>query len=181
MTVYLIDGYNVLHELRRTERGPGREDRIEPGQLADERSRLLDRIASFMGGTSDRAIVVFDSHTASLQKAESATKNVEVYFGSFDRSADSVIERAAYTLRAAENVVVVTSDYGLQMTVLNPAVQRTSSRQFVAELQIHTRKVANSKDCTTMVHRVEERIDANSLDGLKALRDRLSKKAEGEE
>lgn len=175
MTVYLIDGYNVLHELRRQQGKESHGALLDAGELADERARLLDRIASLMGGTKDRAIVVFDSHTATLQKSESATRNVEVYFGSFERSADSIIERAAYSLRAAENVVVVTSDYGLQKTVFSPSVGRTSSRQFVDELQSHTIKVANSADCTRIVHRVEERIDRASLEKLKTLRDGLTR------
>lgn len=175
MTVYIIDGYNVLHELRRQQGKEAHGTRLDPGALADERARFVDRIASFMGGTVDRAIVVFDSHTAALQKAESATPNVEVYFGSLEHTADAIIERTAYVLRAAENVVVVTSDYGLQKTVFSTSVMRKSSRQFVDELQVHTRKVAISPDCTRMVHRVEERIDATSLERLKSLRDCLAK------
>lgn len=174
MTVHIIDGYNVLHELRRQQGKETHAARLDPGALADERARFVDRIASFMGGTADRAIIVFDSHTAALQKVESATPNVEVYFGSFERSADTIIERTAYVLRAAENVVVITSDYGLQKTVLSASVMRKSSRQFVDELQADTRKVAISTDCTRMVHRVEERIDATSLERLKSLRDCLA-------
>ena len=161
LTVYIIDGYNVLHELRRHQGKEAHGAPLDSGALADERARLLDRIASLMGGTDDRALVVFDSHTATLQKVESATPSVEVYFGSLERSADAIIERTAYVLRAAENVVVVTSDFALQKTVFAASVTRRSSRQFVDELQAHTRKVAISTDCTRMVHRVEERIDAS--------------------
>lgn len=177
MTVYIIDGYNVMHELRRHQGKEAHGARLDSGALADERDRLLDRIASFMGGTTDRALVVFDSHRATLQKVESATRNLEVYFGSLERSADAIIERTAYGLRAAENVedvVVVTSDFALQKTVFAASVTRRSSRQFVGALRAHTRKVANSTDCTRMVHRVEERIDAVSLEKLKSLRDYLA-------
>ena len=117
VTVYLIDGYNVLHqilghkqlkgggEFAGTRAGRGSEAAsAEPGSpfdrgdldLEDARNRLLDRIASYMGRTTDRAIVVFDSHAQMLQKQESATANVEVYFGSFSQSADSIIEREAF-------------------------------------------------------------------------------------
>ena len=104
MSVYLIDGYNNLHEFL---------GHAEVTHLEDQRNRLIDRIASFMGGTSDHAIVVFDSRTQALQKTESATRNVEVYFGSFDRSADSIIEREVYALSAGQSVLVVSSDYQL--------------------------------------------------------------------
>ncbi|MHB9150488.1 MAG: NYN domain-containing protein [Thermoleophilia bacterium] len=172
MTVFLIDGYNVMHELRRSE-GRDQEGDLAPGQLEDERARLLDRIASFMGGTPDRAIVVFDSSNASLQKGQSATTNVQIYFGSLERSADAIIERVTYSLSAAENVVVVTSDYGLQKTIFLRNVTRCSSRQFVSDLQHHTREVAISEKCTNMMHRVEDRIDPESLEHLKELRKRL--------
>ena len=76
MTVYLIDGYNVLHELS------GHTGVLD---LEEERTRLIDRIASFMGSTSDRAIIVFDSHSYELQKQESTAANVD-YFRSFSRS-----------------------------------------------------------------------------------------------
>ena len=177
MTIYLIDGYNVLHALLRAEgRGEGTE--IAAGHLEDERRRLLDRIASYMGGTRDRAIVVFDSRGAKIQKTTSESKNVYVYFASFARSADSIIEREVYSLSQpggpAPDIVVVTSDYGLQKTVFLPNVTRRSSRQFIEDLQAHTRSIANLSDCTTMGHRVEDRLDEESLDRLIALRKRLS-------
>src|SRR5665811_1738771 len=152
MTVFLIDGYNVMHELCRSQ-GLDSDGQLAAGQLEDERARLLDRVASYMGGTSDRAIVVFDSSNSSLQKGQSATGNVQVYFGSLDRSADAIIEKVTYALSAAENVVVVTSDYGLQKTIFLSNVTRCSSRQFVSELQRHTSEVANSEKCTRMMHR----------------------------
>jgi predicted RNA-binding protein with PIN domain len=211
VTVFLIDGYNVLHQLIghkqlsggkqfRGSASPGAGDRVaaadRPGaggkhaegpaapfgagepDLEDSRKRLLDQIASYMGRTTDRAIVVFDSHTQMLQKQESATGNVEVYFGSFSHSADSIIERQAFATSAGENVVVVSSDYQLQKTIFRPNVIRRSSRQFVSDLQEETKRIAISPNCTTMSHRIENRVDPNTIDKLKALRDVLSGKAE---
>jgi predicted RNA-binding protein with PIN domain len=205
VTVYLIDGYNVLHQfvghkqlpggkqfrgaaipgagsrvpVGDTERddtdspfGPGRPD------LEETRKRLVDRIASYMGRTSDRAIIVFDSHAQMLQKQESATANVEVYFGSFSHSADSIIEREAFATSAGENVIVVSSDYQLQKTIFRPNVIRRSSRQFVADLQDETKRIAISPNCTTMSHRIEDRVDPETMDKLKALRELLSGNAE---
>jgi predicted RNA-binding protein with PIN domain len=169
MSVYLIDGYNLLHEVL----GHG-----GVLQLEDERRRLIDRIASYMGGTSDRAIVVFDGQGQTLQKGESATANVEVYFGSFSRSADSIIEKEAFKLSQGDSVVVISSDYQLQQTIFRPNVIRRSSRQFAGDLQEHTKRIAISPDCTTMSHRIEDRIDPGTVDRLKELRDRLSARDE---
>jgi uncharacterized protein len=206
VTVYLIDGYNVLHQFighKRLLESGGPPDVGPPGSgagrgltgpwpgaprpkgqapspgepdLEDARKRLLDRIASYMGRTTDRAIVVFDSHSQSLQKQQSATANVDVYFGSFSHSADSIIEREVYTLSAGENVIVVSSDYQLQKTIFRPNVIRRSSRQFVSDLQEETRRIAIPQNCTTMSHRIEDRVDAETVDRLKALRDSLSAK-----
>lgn len=165
MTVYLIDGYNLMHEIL---------GHKEPVDLEDERGRLIDRIGSYMGETSDRAVVVFDSHGRSLQTQHSATRNVEVTFGSFARTADAVIEREAYNLSQGSSVMVVTSDYQLQQTTFRPNVIRRSSRQFAGDLQEHTKRIAISPDCITMSHRIEDRLDPGSVDRLKALRDRLA-------
>jgi predicted RNA-binding protein with PIN domain len=165
MTVYLIDGYNLLHQI------VGHNDLLD---LEDERTHMVDRIASYMGGSSDRAIIVFDAHSQLLQKQESATRNVEIYFGSFSRSADSIIEKEAFAISQGESVVVVTSDYELQRTTFRPNVIRQSSRQFAAELQEHTKRIAISPDCITMSHRIEDRMDPGTVDRLKTLREELS-------
>jgi predicted RNA-binding protein with PIN domain len=113
-----------------------------------------------------------------LQKQESATANVEVYFGSFSHSADSIIEREVYALSAGENVIVVSSDYELQKVVFRPNVVRRSSRQFVSDLQEETKRIAISPNCTTMSHRIEDRVDPETVAKLKALRASLAGEAE---
>jgi predicted RNA-binding protein with PIN domain len=192
MTIYLIDGYNVLHQATGHKQpvagkggggskgtgAAGIPGAVEEADLEDARKRLIDRIASYMGRTSDRAIVVFDSHTQLLQKQESATGNVRVYFGSFSQSADSIIEREVYAVSAGENVVVVSSDYQLQKTIFRPNVIRRSSRQFVGDLQEETKSIAISPNCTTMSHRIEDRVESETVDKLKALRDSLAGKPE---
>ena len=180
MTAYLIDGYNVLHQLMgHKPLNRGRQGSAGTGpDLEDERKRLIDRIASYMGRSSDRAIVVFDSYAQLLQKQESATANVEVYFGSFSHSADSIIEREVYALSAGERVIVVSSDYELQKTIFRPNVIRRSSRQFVSDLQEETKRIAIPQNCITMSHRVEDRVDSETVDKLKALRDSLQARPE---
>jgi predicted RNA-binding protein with PIN domain len=179
VTVYLIDGYNLLHALIKAESRCGLGETLEPGRLEDERHRLLDRVASFMGGTKDRAIVVFDARKSKLEKQVVSARNVEVFFGSFDRSADSIIERAAYSLREYEGIIVVSSDYDIQKTVFQANVTRRSSAQFVLDLSENTKKVAEFRKCTTIGHRVEDRIDAETLEQLKALRASLERRNPG--
>jgi hypothetical protein len=201
MTFFLIDGYNVLHQMvghqrlkggggfgghqgRTRDKEASSEETGSPFDrgdldLEDARKRLVDRVVSYMGRTSDRAVIVFDSHAQMLQKQESATANVEVYFGSFSHSADSIIEREAFAASAGEHVVVVSSDYQLQKTIFRPNVIRRSSRQFVSDLQEETKSIAISQNCTTMSHRIEDRVDSATVDKLRALRDSLTRKPEG--
>lgn len=168
MSVYLIDGYNLLHEIVRRDEG---SDAMCAADLEEERRRLVDRVAGYIGATADRAIVVFDSSSKELQKPQTASRQLEVVFGSFARSADSIIEREVYALSAGENVIVVSSDYQLQKVVFLPNVERRSSRQFAQDLQDHTKKIANSDYCIRIGHRIEERIDSQLVEKLKALRD----------
>jgi predicted RNA-binding protein with PIN domain len=198
VSIYLIDGYNLLHQLwhrpgwrtqqlggeasasysplrgsKRRRSQPHNDATVapeDPPDLEDERRRLIDRIASYMGGTNDRAVVVFDSHEEALQKIETATSQVEVHFGTFSISADAVIEREVYAANG-ESIVVVSSDRELQQTTFVPNVIRKSSRQFATDLQEHTKKIANSRNCTTMGHRIEDRISASTLEKLSRLRD----------
>lgn len=175
MTLYIIDGYNVLHALMKSE---GRGDGQALNDLERERQRLVDQLTSYMAGTADRAIAVFDSKRARLERAETVSRNVEVYFGSFARSADSIIERVAYRLREDETVIVISSDYVLQQTVFSPnqgrfPVVRQSSAQFVSDLRKTARTIASTKTGPGDSQRVEDRLDPETLQRLRSLRDDL--------
>ena len=176
MSIYLIDGYNLMYEmLGRSAENISRRKKDHPPipDLEDQRKQLIDQIANYMGGTNDRAIVVFDSRNQELQKSESATRNMEVYFGSFSRSADDIIAREVYTLNAGENIIVVTSDYGIQKVVFRYNVVRRSSRQFAIDLQESTKLVAKSGKCIIMDNRVENRLSPDVLNKLIALQQEL--------
>lgn len=177
MTLYLIDGYNVLHALLKAE---GREGALIDQGLERERNRLIDRLASYMAGTSDRAVAVFDSKRSRLERSETASRNVEVYFGSLARSADAIIERVAYRLRRDETVVVVSSDYVVQQTVFSPAqgefpVVRESAAQFVSDMMESARSVAHTQAGPGSAQRVEDRLTPEVLERLRALRDDLQR------
>lgn len=180
MTLFLIDGYNVLHALFRAEGVPQPEDGMGWEQA---RERLVDRLASFMAGTADRAIAVFDSKRSRLERSENASQNVEVYFGSFVHSADAVIERVAYRVREDETVVVVSSDLEVQQTVFSPTqgrfpVVRRSADQFVREIWEGARSIAeHAQRSAPLAHRVEDRLSENELRLLRRLREQLEREA----
>lgn len=70
----------------------------------------------------------------------------------------------------------MTSDYLLQQTTFRPNVIRKSSRQFAADLQDDTKRIAISQNCITMSHRIEDRIEPETADRLKALRESLQER-----
>lgn len=107
-TLYLFDGYNLLH-----------------AGAARDREQLVDALASFVGSRGARGVVVFDG--AGEERSVGA---LEVRFA---EHADDVIERLAAERRLAERVAVVSSDAQIRETA-GPIVERIPSRRFAREL-----------------------------------------------
>lgn len=108
-TLYLFDGYNVLHVA-------GIEDRRE----------LVDMLASFVAMRGARGVVVFDGVGADEKHGA-----LEVRYAV---NADSVLERLAAENRADERVCLVSSDAAVRGTS-GQEVAKISSREFAATLE----------------------------------------------
>jgi predicted RNA-binding protein with PIN domain len=107
-TLYLFDGYNLLHA----------------GTFEDPRE-LVDRLASFVALRGARGVVVFDGG------GEERTHGpLEVRYA---EHADALIERLAADHRATETVCLVSSDTAVRGTS-GQEVQKRSSRTFLADL-----------------------------------------------
>jgi predicted RNA-binding protein with PIN domain len=107
-TLYLFDGYNLLHA----------------GEFEDARE-LVDRLASFVALRGARGVVVFDG-----VGEERAHGPLEVRYAPH---ADALLERLAAEHRAGETVCLVSSDTAVRGTS-GQEVQKRSSRTFVVEL-----------------------------------------------
>jgi predicted RNA-binding protein with PIN domain len=107
-TLYLFDGYNVLHAagLR-------------------ERSELVDLLASFVALRGARGVVVFDGVGTDEERGL-----LEVRFAAH---ADAVLERLAAENRDRERVCLVSSDAAVRGTS-GQAVAKISSREFATDL-----------------------------------------------
>ncbi len=108
-TLYLFDGYNLLHA----------------GPHTDRRS-LVDTLASFVATKGVRGIVVFDGAGDDEQLGSLAVR--------FAPDADTLLERLAAEQRARERVLLVSSD----LTVLGTAgrqVANLSSQTFFRDLR----------------------------------------------
>ena len=108
-TLYLFDGYNVLHAA---------------GFRA--REELIDRLAGFVALRGARGIVVFDG------VGEDATLGpLDVRYA---RSADDLLERLAAEHRESARTYLVSSDSAIRQTA-GQEVTKLASKEFVAELR----------------------------------------------
>ncbi len=108
-TLYLFDGFNVLHA----------------GEFEDVR-RLTDDLASFVAVRGARGVVVFDG------AGEDRTLGpLEVRYAAH---ADAVLERLASENRDRERVCLVSSDMAVRGTS-GQEVAHLSSRTFVRDLE----------------------------------------------
>jgi predicted RNA-binding protein with PIN domain len=108
-TLYLFDGYNLLHA----------------GGFRDPRE-LVDTLASFVAVKGARGIVVFDG-----VGAERTVGALEVRYAP---SADTLLERLAAEHRAGEEVCVVSSDLTIRGTA-GAGVAKISSQTFLGDLE----------------------------------------------
>lgn len=170
----IVDGYNVLRSGQRYVH-MRRDADYTHDTFNKVREALISDVAAF-AGSEYRAIIVFDA----ADNAESAGKSqsaggVKVVFSPYGSSADKVIEKLAHDAREQHiEVMVVTSDATIQDTVFGGGVDRMSANGFSLEMDDLGDEAA--RDHTLEVARkatVSERIGADTLAKLEALRDRL--------
>jgi predicted RNA-binding protein with PIN domain len=109
-TLYLFDGYNVLHA----------GDFREPQEL-------VDQLASFVALKGARGVVVFDG--VGEERDHGA---LEVRYAPH---ADAVLERLAAEHRLTERVCLVSSDAAVR-SASGQEVMKVSSKTFVRELDV---------------------------------------------
>ena len=107
-TLYLFDGYNLLHAGGFT----------EPAELRDV-------LASWVAAKGVRGVLVFDGHGS-----DAVYGPLEVRYA---EDADALIERLAAENRSLEQVAVVSSDAAVRGTS-GQEVRKLSSRTFLRDL-----------------------------------------------
>jgi predicted RNA-binding protein with PIN domain len=108
-TLYLFDGYNLLHA----------------GGFSEPRE-LRDALASWVAAKGARGVLVFDGHGVDEDLGPLAVRYVE--------DADTLLERLAAENRGREQVCLVSSDADVRGTS-GQQVRKLSSRTFLAELR----------------------------------------------
>jgi predicted RNA-binding protein with PIN domain len=141
-TLYLIDGYNVLH-------------------AGDFRSRdeLVDRLASFVALRGVRGVVVFDG-----VGSDATHGRLEVRYA---HPADPLLERLAAEHRGRERVCLVSSDAEIRQTAGQEVAMRASNT-FAAELAGAPPPPPPARERTT----VEDALDETTRERLEEWRRR---------
>jgi predicted RNA-binding protein with PIN domain len=109
-TLYLFDGYNVLHA----------------GEFGGDVRELKDTLASFVAVRGARGIAVFDGVGSDEKLGPLEVRYAE--------NADALLERLASEHRDREQVCLVSSDLAVRGTA-GQEVAHLSSRTFVRDLE----------------------------------------------
>jgi predicted RNA-binding protein with PIN domain len=136
-TLYLFDGWNLLHA----------------GGFRDPRE-LIDRLASFVGTSGARGILVFDGVGADEQIGP-----LEIRFA---EHADALLERLAAEHRTRDEVCIVSSDSVIR-GVSGQEVRTVSSQRFLADADKATHAEGGAL-------RLGDRLDEKTRERLERLR-----------
>jgi predicted RNA-binding protein with PIN domain len=161
-TLYIVDGYNVLHMLF-----PG-ADRDE---IFARRDWLSEKLASFAATRDARVLLVFDAH-GRLRTECTRLKgtNVEVCFAGGRFSADTLIARRIAEQAADVAVVVVSADQEVQRTASRAGVSRMTPRELGLDLREAAEGVDYSSQASRMPSTLEDKVDPETLRKLEELR-----------
>jgi len=164
-TLYIVDGYNVLHAWFRG---------AEKEEIFARRAWLADRLASFAALRGGRVALVFDGsgpHTTSDEPVKGAP--VEVVFAGGRFTADTLIARRISAQAADVQVVVVSADQEVQRTASRAGVTRMTPMELARELSDDDRRgqaLDSASDSTRMPSRLEDKVDPETLRRLEEMR-----------
>ena len=125
----LVDGYSLLHDW--PELAPGK-----PRHSAAAREELIHLLTQYRDACGTPITIVFDAADARPGTLKvPSTPEVEVLYSKAGQTADEMIERAAYRLRAFGEVLVVTDDYAERDTVSAFGAMASSCANFIRTVE----------------------------------------------
>ena len=164
-TLYIVDGYNVLHALFRG---------AEKEEIFARRDWLADRLASFAALRGARIILVFDgSGPRSTSSEPIKGAPVEVVFAGGHFTADTLIARRIAGQPADVAVVVVSADQEVQRTASRAGVSRMTPPNWPRSCPAtngNGQALDSASDSTTMPSRLEDKVDPETLRRLEEMR-----------
>ena len=124
----IVDGYNLIF-------AHGELKELARENLGLARERLKDMLSNYCGFTKAELVLVFDGfRTPGNPGSREDYHNIHVAFTKDGETADAYIERLSYEIGRNYNVRVITSDNLIRLSALRSGVLRTSSKEFIAEL-----------------------------------------------
>ena len=166
-TLYIVDGYNVLHAFFR---GAGKDE------IFARRDWLADRLAGFAAVRGASAVLVFDGRgPRSTTSTPIKGAPIEVCFAGGKYTADTLIARRIADRPADVSVVVVSADQEVQRTAARAGVSRMTPPELAVELGVareHGQALDSAREATTMPSRLEDKVDVETLRKLNELRNK---------
>ena len=163
-TLYIVDGYNVLHALFRG---------VDKEELFARRAWLADKLADFAALKGARAVLVFDGHgPESTTSVPVKGAPLEVRFAGGSFTADSLIARLIASCEADVHAVVVSADKEVQRTATRAGVSRMTPRELGVELRPADEVLDSSSKVSTMPSRLEDKVDPETLRKLEEMRNK---------
>jgi predicted RNA-binding protein with PIN domain len=177
---YLVDGYNVVHHssvLR-----PLAHKNFEAAREA-----FVEKLVGFCLATRHRVTVIFDGRDqyARIHDSQSArgVPGLAIEYSPDHLSADAVIERMVYAAPKRIECIVVSNDNSLRNLCRGLGSLSMDADHFIKSVRQHQGQLreglAMHSRNAAQPNLLEDRLDASTMEGLKALRERLDKKKRG--
>ena len=133
---YLVDGYNVIHQM----------SQLDHFKLEAQRLGLIHHIEHCrpQGSIKNKVTIVFDGQGGLLTSQLSSA--LETIF-SVGESADDKIKEIVYQSKNAKSIVVVTDDRDIQIAVRKSGAQISSVSEFLSKGQhkVSGKNIGNDK------------------------------------
>jgi len=132
----LVDGFSLMHSW--PELAPGK-----PRHSPVVREELIQRLTQYHDACGTPITIVFDGAGSKREVEEkSSTAEVEILYSRAGQTADQLIERAAYRLKAFGEVLVVTDDFAEREAVSSLGAVASSCQNFIRTVEADLAQLA---------------------------------------
>lgn len=125
----IVDGYNLIFSWDELKS-------LSARSLDLARARLMDLLSNYCGYTKAQLVLVFDGfRTPGNPGSRTEYHNIHVAYTRDGETGDAYIERMADQIGKNYAVRVITSDNLIRLSALRSGVLRSSSKEFIAEVE----------------------------------------------
>ena len=157
----IVDGYNVIFAREALKE-------LAEQSLDLARSKLKDILINYQSYTASEVVLVFDAYQVSDGTGAKYTEGpLHIVYTRENETADMYIERLVDEIGKNEAVRVVTSDSLIRLGALRSGVLRTSSREFIGEVErVMERIAATVQRNRQAVWKIENSTSASTISGI---------------